>query len=122
VLAVGRLVDGVAGAVLVAGEQDVDRPVRVERGRHAPARVVDVVRERTVDPGFSDDVDGLGLVPSTNVRAFAQLCADAELPLTDIGTVGGERLTIRGLVDLPLEVVTAAFVAGLPDALGEATA
>jgi phosphoribosylformylglycinamidine synthase subunit PurL len=60
-------------------------------------------------------------VPSRHVRAFAQLCADAEVPLTDIGTVGGERLTIRGLVDLPLEVVTAAFVAGLPAALGEAT-
>jgi phosphoribosylformylglycinamidine synthase subunit PurL len=56
-------------------------------------------------------------IPSTNVRAFAQLCADAEVPLTDIGTVGGERLTIRGLVDLPLAVVTGAFVAGLPAAL-----
>jgi phosphoribosylformylglycinamidine synthase subunit PurL len=60
-------------------------------------------------------------IPSTNVRAFAQLCADAEVPLTDIGTVGGERLTIRGLVDLPLAMVTEAFVAGLPAALGEAT-
>jgi phosphoribosylformylglycinamidine synthase subunit PurL len=61
-------------------------------------------------------------VPSRHVRAFAQLCADAEVPLTDIGTVGGERLTIRGLVDLPLEAVTAAFVAGLPAVLGETTA
>jgi phosphoribosylformylglycinamidine synthase subunit PurL len=60
-------------------------------------------------------------VPSTNVRAFAQLCADAELPLTDIGTVGGERLSIRGRVDLSLEAVTEAFVAGLPAALGHAT-
>jgi phosphoribosylformylglycinamidine synthase subunit PurL len=57
-------------------------------------------------------------VPSLHVRAFAQLCADAEVPLSDIGTVGGDRLTIRGLVDLPLEAVTAAFVAGLPAVLG----
>ncbi len=58
-------------------------------------------------------------VPSTNVRAFAQLCADAEVPLTDIGTVGGERLSIRGLVDLALDEVSAAFTGGLPAVLGE---
>ena len=55
---------------------------------------------------------------SRNVKPFAQLCADAEVPLTDIGTVGGERLTIRDVVDLDLAAVEEAFDAGLPEALG----
>jgi phosphoribosylformylglycinamidine synthase subunit PurL len=57
-------------------------------------------------------------VPSIHVRAFAQLCADAEVPLADIGTVGGERLSIRGLVDLDLDELTAAFGEGLPAVVG----
>jgi len=56
-------------------------------------------------------------VPSTNVRAFAQLCADAEVPLSDIGTVGGARVRVRGLVDLDLEEVRAAYTGGLTQLL-----
>jgi phosphoribosylformylglycinamidine synthase subunit PurL len=58
-------------------------------------------------------------LPSRHVRSFAQLCADAEVPLRDIGTVGGERLVIRDLLDLPLGEVEAAFDGGLPRTLGE---
>jgi phosphoribosylformylglycinamidine synthase subunit PurL len=57
-------------------------------------------------------------VPSHNVRAFAELCADAELPLADIGTVGGDRVVVRDLVDLDLEDVRAAFESGLPALFG----
>jgi phosphoribosylformylglycinamidine synthase subunit PurL len=53
-------------------------------------------------------------VPSTRVRAFAQLCADAEVPLTDIGTVGGDRLIVRGMVDLGLDEIRLAALGGLP--------
>ena len=56
-------------------------------------------------------------LPSRNVRAFATMCADAQVPLTDIGTVGGGRLLVRDLVDLAVDEVVAAFQAGLPDAL-----
>ncbi len=56
-------------------------------------------------------------VPSTNVRAFAQLCADAEVPLRDIGTVGGGRVRVRGLVDLDLEEVRATYTRGLSELL-----
>ncbi|MTV24854.1 phosphoribosylformylglycinamidine synthase subunit PurL [Nitriliruptoraceae bacterium ZYF776] len=56
-------------------------------------------------------------LPSNHVREFAQLCADADLPLTDIGTVGGERLVVRDLVDLDLEDVRAAVTGGLPGTL-----
>jgi phosphoribosylformylglycinamidine synthase len=56
-------------------------------------------------------------LPSRHVRAFAQLCADAEVPLTDIGTVGGTRLTVRGLVDVGLDEVRLAMLGGLPAVL-----
>jgi phosphoribosylformylglycinamidine synthase subunit PurL len=56
-------------------------------------------------------------VSSRNVRAFAELCADAGVPLTDIGTVGGERVVVRDLLDLALDDVEAAFDGGLPAAL-----
>jgi phosphoribosylformylglycinamidine synthase subunit PurL len=57
-------------------------------------------------------------VASQHVRAFAQLCADAEVPLADVGTVGGDRLVVRDLLDLPLDEVEAAFDGGLVDVLG----
>ena len=56
-------------------------------------------------------------VSTDHVRAFAQLCADAEMALTDIGTVGGDRLIVRDLLDLALDDVEAAFDGGLADAL-----
>ena len=56
-------------------------------------------------------------LPSTNVKAFAQLCSDAEVPLTDIGTVGGRTLHVREGVELALGEVEAAFEGGLPAVL-----
>ncbi len=56
-------------------------------------------------------------VPSAAVREFDALCADAEVSLKDIGTVGGTRLTIRGLVDLDLDEVRAAYEGGLTELL-----
>ena len=58
-------------------------------------------------------------VSSQHVREFATLCADAELILRDIGTVGGQRLCIRGLVDLPLADVEQAYEGGLAAVLDE---
>jgi phosphoribosylformylglycinamidine synthase subunit PurL len=57
-------------------------------------------------------------VASQHVRAFAQLCADAEVPLADVGTVGGDRLVVRDLLDLPLDEVDVAFDGGLTATLG----
>jgi len=57
-------------------------------------------------------------VASPNVKDFAELCADAAVPLTDIGTVTGERLTVRGLVDLELEALRDALEGGLTELLG----
>ena len=54
---------------------------------------------------------------STNVRAFAQLCADAQLPLVDIGTVGGRSIVFGETLELALDDVEDAFEGGLPAAL-----
>ncbi|MEX0705061.1 MAG: AIR synthase-related protein, partial [Nitriliruptoraceae bacterium] len=40
---------------------------------------------------------------STDVLAFARLCADAEVPVFDLGTVAGDRLAIDRVVDLDLD-------------------
>jgi phosphoribosylformylglycinamidine synthase subunit PurL len=56
-------------------------------------------------------------VPSRHVRAFAELCGDADVPLVDIGTVGGGDLVIRGLVDVGMEEVRTAMAQGLPSVL-----
>ncbi|MCC5947235.1 MAG: phosphoribosylformylglycinamidine synthase subunit PurL [Nitriliruptoraceae bacterium] len=56
-------------------------------------------------------------VATEHVRQLAQLCADAEVPLTDVGTVGGDRLIVRDVVDLALADVESALDGGLEDAL-----
>ena len=56
-------------------------------------------------------------VASPNVKAFAELCADAGVSLTDIGTVTGERLTVRGLLDLELDALRDALEGGLTELL-----
>ena len=56
-------------------------------------------------------------LPSTNVKAFAQLCSDAEVPLSDVGTVGGRIVVVRDGVELDLDDVEAAFEGGIPEVL-----
>jgi phosphoribosylformylglycinamidine synthase II len=58
-------------------------------------------------------------VPSSNVAAFARLCADAGVLLRDAGTVGGDRLAFDDLLDLDLADVREAFDSGIPRAVGE---
>ncbi|MDX1510696.1 MAG: phosphoribosylformylglycinamidine synthase subunit PurL [Nitriliruptorales bacterium] len=57
-------------------------------------------------------------VSSVNVRDFAQLCSDADVSVRDVGTIGGERLIVEGLVDLPLDDVVDAHERALPRILG----
>ncbi len=82
---------------------------------------VEVTLERDLTPAQALFSESPGRVvvslPSRHVREFAQLCADAQLPLTDIGTVGGDRLLVPGLVDLAVDEVVAALEGGLPDVL-----
>ncbi len=82
---------------------------------------VQVVPTDTKDPTqllFSES-PGRVLVtaPSSSVRELAQLCVDAEVPLADVGTVGGDRVEVRGLLDLGLDDVRSAHLGGVPGAV-----
>ncbi len=56
-------------------------------------------------------------VPSAHVRTLARLCSDADVPMRDIGTVGGDVLEIAGVVALPLDDVRQAATEALPGVL-----
>ncbi|CAB4332153.1 unannotated protein [freshwater metagenome] len=50
------------------------------------------------------------------------LCAEAGVPVSRIGVAGGDRFSIKGLVDLPLSDVIDAWTNHIPAALGAGTA
>jgi phosphoribosylformylglycinamidine synthase len=50
------------------------------------------------------------------------LCAEAGVPVSRIGVAGGDRFSIKGLVDLPLSEVIDAWTNHIPAALGAGTA
>jgi phosphoribosylformylglycinamidine synthase II len=52
-------------------------------------------------------------------RDLEALAADAGVPTIRLGTTGGDRLVIPGLLDLPLSRLRAAHEGALPDALGD---
>jgi phosphoribosylformylglycinamidine synthase subunit PurL len=47
------------------------------------------------------------------------LAAEAAVPITRVGTTGGDRLVVPGLLDLPLSRLRDAYESALPHALGE---
>ncbi|MEX2563321.1 MAG: phosphoribosylformylglycinamidine synthase subunit PurL [Nitriliruptoraceae bacterium] len=81
----------------------------------------DVGAEVTLPPGAALTQALFGESPgrvvvslsSANVRAFAQLCRDAEVPVVDLGTVTGERLVVAEVLDLDLDDVREAFDQGV---------
>jgi phosphoribosylformylglycinamidine synthase len=50
------------------------------------------------------------------------VCAEAGVPATRIGVAGGERVTVKGLLDLPLSEVAGTWTDRIPVALGSGTA
>jgi phosphoribosylformylglycinamidine synthase len=52
-------------------------------------------------------------VKSQHVRALARLCEDAGITMRDAGTVGGDRLEVNGVLDLPMDEVVRANTTGL---------
>jgi phosphoribosylformylglycinamidine synthase len=50
------------------------------------------------------------------------VCADAGVPVSRIGVAGGERISVKGLLDVPLADATAAWSDRIPAALGAGTA
>jgi phosphoribosylformylglycinamidine (FGAM) synthase-like enzyme len=58
-------------------------------------------------------------VPREMVRELETLAAKAGVPRTHLGTTGGDRLVVGGVVDLPLSQLRDAYESALPRALGE---
>ena len=58
-------------------------------------------------------------VPSASAEELATLAAEAGVPATRLGTTGGDRLVVPGLLDLPVSRLRATYEAALPRALGE---
>src|SRR5262249_17498897 len=61
----------------------------------------------------------LSLAPS-HLPALVRLAAKHGVTLTRLGTVGGIRLRLAGLIDLPVSDLQAALERGIPEAIGEA--
>jgi phosphoribosylformylglycinamidine synthase subunit PurL len=55
--------------------------------------------------------------PAPAVAGVARRCGDTGVPVVDLGTAGGDRLVVEGLVDLPVAHVVAAERDTLPAAM-----
>ena len=57
-------------------------------------------------------------VPPGQLAAWTELCAAHRVPLTRLGTVGGDALVVGGLFEVPLAELRAAWTATLPALFG----
>ncbi len=119
-----RLLDLVAGLVgdgLVAGVHDVsdgglgvtlaEMAMRAETGFH----VAGIATHLEL---FSEAATRVvACVPEVNLDEVRRRTTAAELPFTVLGTAGGDRLTVDGLLDLPLASVTDHWHDVIPAAL-----
>jgi phosphoribosylformylglycinamidine synthase subunit PurL len=58
-------------------------------------------------------------VPPASAEELATLAAEAGVPAVHLGTTGGDRLAVLGVLDLPVSQLRGAYEAALPRALGE---
>jgi phosphoribosylformylglycinamidine synthase subunit PurL len=58
-------------------------------------------------------------VPPASAEELATLAAEAGVPAIHLGTTGGDRLAVPGVLDLPVSRLRGAYEAALPRALGE---
>jgi phosphoribosylformylglycinamidine (FGAM) synthase-like enzyme len=58
-------------------------------------------------------------VPPASAEKLATLAAEADTPAIHLGTTGGDRLIVPGLLDLPVSRLRDLYEAALPRALGE---
>ena len=61
-------------------------------------------------------------VAPENLTAVENVLAAAGVPAARIGVAGGDRFSVKGLLDLPLAEVAGTFATRIPDALGAGTA
>lgn len=57
-------------------------------------------------------------VPAADVDELRALCARHDVPMTEIGTTGGDALVVEGAFDVPLDELRTAWTSTLPAALG----
>ncbi len=60
-------------------------------------------------------------VPADLLQPVLNVCDEAGVPTARIGVAGGDRLTVKGLLDVSLAEATAAWRDRLPAALGAGT-
>ena len=56
------------------------------------------------------------------IATVENVCAEAGVPVARIGVAGGDRITVKGLLDIPLADAVAAWDDTIPSALGAGTA
>jgi phosphoribosylformylglycinamidine synthase len=57
-------------------------------------------------------------VDAAHVEAVVRAAEDAQVPVTTLGAVGGDRIVVPGLLDVSVPDATAAWRGRLPDAMG----
>jgi phosphoribosylformylglycinamidine synthase len=124
--AVATLVRQLVAGGLVAGVHDVaagglglalaEMAVRSGLGVNV-ARVADAAEL------FSESPSRVVLcVDPERLTTVENVCANAGVPIARIGVAGGDRITVKGLLDVALADATAAWSDRLPVALGSGTA
>jgi phosphoribosylformylglycinamidine synthase len=61
-------------------------------------------------------------VDAALLTTVESVCAEADVPFARIGVAGGDRLSVKGLLDLPLTDLRASWDRTIPAALGSGTA
>jgi phosphoribosylformylglycinamidine synthase len=61
-------------------------------------------------------------VPPPTLDALLAIAGDERVPCVALGRVGGERLRLAGVLDLPIDALAAAYEAGIPETIGIALA
>ena len=124
-LAVAAVVRTLVAGGLLAGAHDVsaggigltlaEMAVRSDLG-------VNVARIPDAASLFSESPSRVVVcVEPDNVAAVLNTCDQAGVPTARIGVAGGDRITVKGLLDLALADVTDHWERRLPDALGAGT-
>ena len=101
----GGLAVALVEATLAAG---VGATVTLPPGQAPPAALVSESPSRV-----------LLAVPPEAAGELEALAATAGVPAARLGTTGGDRLVVAGVLDLPLSRLRHAYESALPHALGE---
>ncbi|MEL7208345.1 MAG: AIR synthase related protein, partial [Actinomycetota bacterium] len=126
VSATAALVRGLVGDGLVQGVHDVaEGGVGAALAEMAVASGVGLTAARVPDHRFlfSESAGrAVACVHADDLTAVEGRAADAGVPVARIGVAGGDRVSVKGLLDLDLHELTATWRDRLPSALGASAA